>query len=47
MPKTQTTNFDNEMKALAQGIYKGNEKSVPKGWIKVSELGNKGNNYEI
>lgn len=25
MTKIQTTEFDNEMKALAQGVYKGNE----------------------
>ena len=37
MAKTQTTEFDNEMKALSMGVYKGNEKSIPKDWIKVSE----------
>ena len=37
MIKTQTTEFDNEMKALSQGVYMGNEKSIPKDWIKVSE----------
>lgn len=37
----QTTEFDNEMKALAQGVYKGNEKSIPKEWIKVSEFDKK------
>ena len=37
----QTTEFDNEMKALAQGVYKGNEKSIPKDWIKVSEYDKK------
>ena len=26
----QTIKFDNEMKALAQGVYKGNEKFIPK-----------------
>ena len=41
MTQTQTTNFDNEMKALAQGVYKGNEKSIPKNWIKVSEYDKK------
>lgn len=39
--KIQTTEFDNEMKALAQGVYKGNEKSIPKDWIKVSEYDKK------
>lgn len=37
----QTTEFDNEMKALAQGVYKGNETSIPKEWIKVSEYAQK------
>ena len=41
MTKTQTTEFDNEMKALSMGVYKGNEKSIPKDWIKVSEYGKK------
>ncbi len=30
-------NFDNEMKALAEGVYKGNEKSIPKDWITFSK----------
>lgn len=34
---TTQKQFDNEMKALSQGVYKGNEKSIPKDWIKVSE----------
>lgn len=34
---TSQKQFDNEMKALSQGVYKGNEKSIPKDWIKVSE----------
>ena len=38
---TTQKQFDNEMKALSQGIYKGNEKSIPKGWIKVSEYDKK------
>ena len=38
---TKTTDFDNEMKALAQGVYKGNEKSIPKDWIKITEKDNK------
>lgn len=29
--------FDNEMKSLSLGIYKGNEKSISKDWIKISE----------
>ena len=33
--------FDNEMKALAQGVYKGKEKFIPKDWIKVTEKDNK------
>ena len=41
MPKTETTEFDNEMKALSMGVYKGNEKSIPKDWIKVSEYDKK------
>ena len=41
MTQTQTTNFDNEMKALSMGVYKGNEKSIPKDWIKVSEYDKK------
>lgn len=41
MAKTQTTEFDNEMKALSMGVYKGNEKSIPKDWIKVSEYDKK------
>ena len=41
MRQIETTKFDNEMKALAQGVYKGNEKSLPKDWIKVSEFDKK------
>ena len=41
MTKTETTNFDNEMKALSMGVYKGNEKSIPNDWIKVSEYDKK------
>ena len=41
MTKTETTNFDNELKALSMGVYKGNEKSIPKDWIKVSEYDKK------
>ena len=41
MTKIETTKFDNEIKALAQGVYKGNEKSIPKDWIKVSEYDKK------
>ena len=40
MARTQTTKFDNELKALSMGVYKGNEKSIPKDWIKVSEYDN-------
>ena len=35
MIKTQTTEFDNEMKALSRGVYKGNKNSIPKDWIRV------------
>ena len=38
---TNQKQFDNEMKALSQGVYKGNEKSIPKDWIKVSEYDKK------
>lgn len=41
MTQIETTKFDNEIKALAQGVYKGNEKSIPKDWIKVSEFDKK------
>lgn len=41
MTKIETINFDNEMKALSMGVYKGNEKSIPKDWIKVSEYDKK------
>lgn len=37
--------FDNEMKALAQGVYKGKEKFIPKDWIKVTEKNNKKTGY--
>ena len=33
--------FDNEMKALAHGVYKGKEKFIPKDWIKIVEKDNK------
>ena len=29
------------MKALSQGVYKGNEKFIPKDWIKIAEEYNK------
>ncbi len=41
MPKTETINFDNELKALSMGVYKGNEKSIPRDWIKISEYDKK------
>lgn len=34
---TNQQQFDNEMKAISIGVYKGNEKSIPKDWIKVLE----------
>ena len=37
---TTQKQFDNAMKSLSIGVYKGNEKSIPKGWIKVSEYNN-------
>ncbi len=37
----QTIKFDNEMKALAQAVYKENEKFIPKDWIKFTEKDNK------
>jgi len=37
--------FDNEMKALAQGVYKWNEKSIPKDWIKIAEKDNKSTGF--
>ena len=42
---TQTTNFDNEMKMLSKAVYKGNEKSIPKDWIKVLEYNKKSGFY--
>lgn len=38
---TTQKQFNNEMKSLSIGVYKGNEKSIPKGWIKVSEYDKK------
>lgn len=38
---TTQKQFDNEMKALSMGVYKGNEKSIPKDWIKISEYDQK------
>ena len=40
-PTTNQKRFDNEMKSLSVGVYKGNEKSIPKDWIKVSEYDKK------
>ena len=37
--------FDNEMKALAQGVYKGKEKFIPKDWIKIAEKDNKSTGF--
>ena len=36
MTKTETTDFDNELKTLSMGVYKENEKSIPRDWIKIS-----------
>ena len=41
MTKIPTIEFDNEIKALSMGVYKGNEKLIPKDWIKVSEYDKK------
>ena len=41
MTKIEKIKFDNKMKALAQGVYKENEKVVPKEWIKFTEKDNK------
>ena len=38
---TNQKQFDNEMKALSIGVYKGQEKYVPKDWIMISESDNK------
>ncbi len=38
---TTQKQFDNEMKAISIGVYKGNEKSIPKDWINVSEYDKK------
>lgn len=40
-PTTNQKRFDNEMKSLSVGVYKGNEISIPKDWIKVSEYDKK------
>ena len=34
MNKNKTLDFDNELKNLSMGVYVGNEKYVPKDWIK-------------
>ena len=38
---TNQKQFDNEMKALSIGAYKGQEKYIPKDWIMISESDNK------
>ena len=40
MPKNKNLTFDNELKTLAIGVYKGNEKYIPKDWIKIDEMDN-------
>lgn len=37
---TNTKDFDNEMKTLSIGVYKGNEKLIPKDWIRFSDFDN-------
>ncbi len=41
MQQTQMLEFDNEMKTLSMGVYKGNENFVPKDWIKIAEYDQK------
>ena len=33
--------LDNELKMLALGVYEGNEKYIPKNWIKIDEHNSK------
>ena len=33
----KTLDFDNELKNFSMGVYLGNEKCVPKDWIKMNE----------
>ena len=42
---TNPKQFDKEMKVLSIGVYKGNEKSIPKDWIKVSEMDNENSGF--
>ena len=39
--KTDTIQFDNDLKALSEGVYLGNENSIPKDWLKLSEFNEK------
>ncbi len=39
--ETNTVQFDNELKALSESVYSGNENSIPKGWLKLSEADEK------
>ena len=34
---TRNLKFDNEMKQLSMGVYNGNEKYIPKDWIKIGQ----------
>ena len=34
---TRNLKFDNEMKQLSMGVYNGNEKYIPKDWIKIRQ----------
>ena len=36
-----TIQFDNDLKALSEGVYLGNENSIPKDWLKLSEFNEK------
>ena len=41
MNKNKTLELDNELKNISIGVYVGNEKYVPKDWIKINEYDNK------
>ena len=45
MHKNKTLDFDNELKNLSMGVYVGNEKYVPKDWIKINEYDNKNTGF--
>ena len=41
MQKNKCLDFDNEMRTLSMGVYKGNEKYIPKDWIRIAEQDSK------